>query len=85
MENSINKESVLELLKEWKSVIKEKKLEGEYCIIIYKTKRRISSFGEEKHVHKVLKHIDEFEARGLEILDVIPPEFGVYMELYKFD
>lgn len=56
-----------------------------HCVILYKTKPRFNSFGDEAIVHKIYKNINEFTDKAVKDINEIDSSFGVRVQMWYFD
>ena len=67
-----------------KEMASEKPSDG-YYLILYKTKPRLNSFGEESITHKIYSSLEIFEQKVKADIEKIPSEFGVRVQIWYFD
>ena len=56
-----------------------------YCIVLYKTKRRLNSPVEDKIVDSIYQSTQDFLDRGVDRALNIPTEFGVSIDTWRYD
>lgn len=56
-----------------------------YCIVLYKTKRRLNSPIEDKVIDSIYQSKEDFLDRGVERAMNIPTEFGVSVDTWIYD
>lgn len=56
-----------------------------YCIVLYKTKRRLNSPVEDKIVDSIYQSTQDFLDRGVDRAMNIPTEFGVSIDTWIYD
>jgi hypothetical protein len=56
-----------------------------YCIVLYKTKRRLNSLIEDKIVDSIYQSNQDFLDRGVDRAMNIPTEFGVSIDTWIYD
>ena len=71
-----------EKLIKYKNEINESK---PYCIVLYKTKRRLNSPVEDKIVDSIYQSTQDFLDRGVDRAMNIPTEFGVSIDTWIYD
>ena len=56
-----------------------------YCIVLYKTKRRLNSPIEDRIVDSIYQSNQDFLDRGVDRALNIPTEFGVSIDTWRYD
>lgn len=56
-----------------------------YCIVLYKTKRRLNSPIEDRIVDSIYQSNQDFLDRGVDRAMNIPTEFGVSIDTWRYD